>query len=293
MSIKVKEKIIEKLLLASSLITILTTVGIISVLIFQTVGFFREVSIIDFFTDTEWTPLFANKQYGIIALLSGTILTTLIAMLVAVPLGLTIAVYLSEYAPKMLRDIVKPMLEILAAIPTVVYGYFALVYVTPMMQSIFPSMAGFNALSPGIVMGVMILPLVSSLSEDALYAVPKTLREGSYGMGATKFQTAFRVIVPAALSGIAVSIILAISRAVGETMIVAIAAGQQPRFTFNPFVPIETATTYIVQVSSGDVPQDSIEYKTIFAVGMTLFVMTLILNNISFWLKKRYQENYR
>ena len=293
MSIKVKEKIIEKLLLASSLITILTTVGIISVLIFQTIGFFREVSIVSFFTDTEWTPLFANKQYGIIALLSGTILTTLIAMLVAVPLGLTIAVYLSEYAPKLLRDIVKPMLEILAAIPTVVYGYFALVYVTPMMQSIFPSMSGFNALSPGIVMGVMILPLVSSLSEDALHAVPKTLREGSYGMGATKFQTAFRVIVPAALSGIAVSIILAISRAVGETMIVAIAAGQQPRFTFNPFVPIETATTYIVQVSSGDVPQDSIEYKTIFAVGMTLFVMTLILNNISFWLKKRYQENYR
>ncbi len=293
MSVKLKEKIIENLLLASSLITILTTVGIISVLIFQTVGFFREVSIIDFFTDTEWTPLFDNKKFGIVALMSGTILTTLIAMLVAVPFGLTIAVYLSEYAPKRLREIVKPMLEVLAAIPTVVYGYFALVYVTPIMQTMFPSMSGFNALSPGIVMGVMILPLVSSLSEDALYAVPKTLREGSYAMGATKFQTAFRVVVPAALSGIAVSIILAISRAVGETMIVAIAAGQQPRFTFNPFVPIETATTYIVQVSSGDVPQDSIEYKTIFAVGMTLFVMTLILNNISFWLKKKYQENYR
>jgi phosphate transport system permease protein len=290
---KIKEKIIEKLLLASSLITILTTLGIISVLIFQTIGFFSEVSIIDFFTDTEWTPLFDNKKFGIIALMSGTILTTLIAMLVAVPMGLIIAIYLSEYAPKQLRNVVKPVLEILAAIPTVVYGYFALVYVTPVLQAIFPAMSGFNALSPGIVMGVMILPLVSSLSEDALYAVPKTLREGSFAMGATKFQTAFRVVVPAALSGIAVSIILAISRAIGETMIVAIAAGQQPRFTFNPFVPIETATTYIVQVSSGDVPQDSIEYKTIFAVGMTLFVMTLILNNISFWLKKRYQENYR
>jgi phosphate transport system permease protein len=292
-TIKIKEKIIESLLLVCSLITILTTIGIISVLIFQTIGFFNEVSIIDFFTDTEWTPLFDNKKFGIMALMSGTILTTLIAMLVAVPFGLTIAVYLSEYAPKQLREVVKPALEVLAAIPTVVYGYFALVYVTPMMQIVFPAMAGFNALSPGIVMGVMILPLVSSLSEDALYAVPKTLREGSYAMGATKFQTAFRVVLPAALSGIAVSIILAISRAVGETMIVAIAAGQQPRFTFNPFVPIETATTYIVQVSSGDVPQDSIEYRTIFAVGMTLFVMTLILNNVSFWLKKKYQENYR
>jgi phosphate transport system permease protein len=288
----IKEKIIEKLLLACSLITILITIGIICVLIFQTFGFFKEVSIVDFFTDTEWTPLFSEKRFGIVALLSGTILTTLIAMLVAVPIGLTIALYLSEYAPKKFREVIKPILEILAAIPTVVYGYFALVYVTPIMQTIFPNMSGFNALSPGIVMGIMILPLVSSLSEDALYAVPKTLREGSFAMGATKFQTAFRVVVPAALSGISVSIILAVSRAIGETMIVAIAAGQQPRFTFNPFVPIETATTYIVQVSSGDVPQDSIEYKTIFAVGMTLFVMTLILNNISFWLKKRYQENY-
>ena len=227
------------------------------------------------------------------ALMSGTLLTTGIAMMVAIPLGLIIAIYLSEYAPKRFREIIKPIMEILAAIPTVVYGYFALVYVTPILQVIFPSMSGYNALSPGIVMGIMILPLVSSLSEDALYAVPKTLREGSFAMGATKFQTAFRVVVPAALSGIAVSIILAMSRAIGETMIVAIAAGAQPRLTFDPLVPIQTATTYIVQVSSGDVDQNSIEYKTIFAVGMTLFVMTLILNNISFWLKKRYQENYR
>jgi phosphate transport system permease protein len=287
------ETIIERLLLACSLITLFTTVGIIAVLIFQTIGFFREVSIIDFFTDTEWTPLFDNKKFGIIALMSGTLLTTGIAMMVAIPLGLIIAIYLSEYAPKRFREIIKPIMEILAAIPTVVYGYFALVYVTPLLQIIFPTMSGFNALSPGIVMGIMILPLVSSLSEDALYAVPKTLREGSFAMGATKFQTAFRVVVPAALSGIAVSIILALSRAIGETMIVAIAAGAQPRLTMNPLVPIQTATTYIVQVSSGDIDQNSMEYKTIFAVGMTLFVMTLILNNISFWLKKRYQENYR
>ncbi len=287
-----REKGIESLLLFSTLITLFITIGIISVLIVQTFGFFKEVSIIDFFTDTEWTPLFDNKKFGIIALLSGTILTTGIAMLVAIPLGLIIAIYLSEYAPKKIREVIKPTMEILAAIPTVVYGYFALVYVTPILQSIFPSMSGFNALSPGIVMGIMILPLVSSMSEDALYAVPKTLREGSFAMGATKFQTAFRVVVPAALSGIAVSIILAVSRAIGETMIVAIAAGSQPRLTFNPLVPIQTATTYIVQVSSGDVDQNSMEYKTIFAVGMTLFVLTLILNNISFWLKKRYQENY-
>lgn len=288
-----KEKGIESILFLCTLLTLFVTIGIIGVLIFQTFGFFKEVSIIDFLTDTEWTPLFDNKRYGIIALLSGTILTTGIAMLVAIPLGLIIAIYLSEYAPKKIREIIKPTMEILAAIPTVVYGYFALVYVTPILQSIFPSMSGFNALSPGIVMGIMILPLVSSMSEDALYAVPKTLREGSFAMGATKFQTAFRVVVPAALSGIAVSIILAISRAIGETMIVAIAAGSQPRLTFDPFVPIQTATTYIVQVSSGDVDQNSMEYKTIFAVGMTLFVLTLILNNISFWLKKRYQENYR
>lgn len=289
---KLKEKIIEKLLLLCSLITILTTIGIIGVLIFETISFFKEVSFFDFITDTEWTPLFSEKRYGILALLSGTILTTLIAVLVAVPLGLTISVYLCEYAHPRLRSIIKPVLEILAAIPTVVYGYFALLFVTPLLQKFFPDLAGFNALSPGIVMGIMILPLVSSLSEDALYAVPKTLREGALALGSTKFQTAWKVVVPAAFSGISVSVILALSRAIGETMIVAIAAGQQPNFTFDPRVPIETMTTYIVQVSMGDVPHDSIEYKTIFAVGMTLFVVTFILNNISFWLKKKYQETY-
>lgn len=289
-----KEKIIEKLLFFCALITILTTVGIIGVLLFQTFGFFSEVSIIDFLTDTEWTPLFSNKRFGILPLLSGTILTTLIAVSVAVPLGLTIAVYLSEYANPTLRNIVKPVLEVLAAIPTVVYGFFALEFVTPLLQSIFGTgLAGFNALSPGIVMGIMILPLVSSLSEDALYAVPKNLREGSYALGSTKYQTAWKVIFPAAFSGISVAVILAISRAIGETMIVAIAAGQQPRLTFDPTVPIETMTTYIVQVSMGDVPHNSIEYRTIFAVGIMLFVITFLLNNLSFYLKKRYQEVYK
>lgn len=288
----IKEKIIEKLLLFCALLTILTTLGIILVLVVQSVHFFREVSFLDFITDTEWTPLFSNKHYGILPLFAGTFLTTLIAVLVAVPMGLIIAIYLSQYAPKRLRNILKPALEVLAAVPTVVYGYFALVYVTPFLQQIFPTLSGFNSLSPGLMMGIMILPLVSSLSEDALHAVPKFLREGSFALGATKFQTAWKVMVPAAFSGIAVSIILAISRAIGETMIVAIAAGQQPRLTLNPFVPVETATTYIVQVSSGDVPHDSIEYRTIFAVGMSLFVFTLVLNNISFWLKKKYQESY-
>ncbi|MFN3403291.1 MAG: phosphate ABC transporter permease subunit PstC [Cytophagaceae bacterium] len=287
-----KEKIIEKLLMLCSLITILTTAGIIGVLIVETISFFSEVSIVEFFTDTQWTPLFSQKRFGILPLLSGTFLTTVIAIIVAVPLGLSISVYLSEYADPRIRSIIKPVLEVLAAVPTVVYGYFALVFVTPVLQKIIPDLAGFNALSPGIVMGIMILPLVSSLSEDALYAVPKSLREGSFALGATKFQTSWKVIVPSAFSGISVAIILAFSRAIGETMIVAIAAGQQPRLTLNPLVPIETMTTYIVQVSMGDVPHDSIEYKTIFAVGMTLFAITFILNNISFYLKKRFQEHY-
>jgi phosphate transport system permease protein len=293
-SMKVKEKIIERVLLLCSLITIFTTIGIIGVLIFETINFFREVSVIDFFTDTEWTPLFSQKRFGISPLLTGTFLTTIIAMFVAVPLGLTISVYLSEYAPRQMRSIIKPVLEILAAVPTVVYGYFALVFVTPLLQQILPadSLAGFNALSAGIVMGIMILPLVSSLSEDALYAVPKSLREGALALGSTRFQTAVKVVVPAAFSGISVAVLLAVSRAIGETMIVAIAAGQQPRLTLNPLVPIETMTTFIVQVSQGDVQHDSVEYRTIFAVGITLFVLTFILNNISFYLKKKYQEVY-
>ncbi len=289
---RIKEKVIEVGLASAAVITILTTIGIIWVLLSQTIDFFSDVSIIDFLTDTQWTPLFADKHFGILPLVAGTFLTTLIAILVALPVGLTIAIYLNEYAPKSFRRVIKPLLEILAAVPTVVYGFFALSVITPFLQSIIPGMAGFNALSAGIVMGIMIIPLITSLSEDALYAVPKSLREASYGMGSTRLQTAFKVMVPAASSGIIVSVILGISRAVGETMIVAIAAGQQPRLTMNPLVPIETITTYIVQVSTGDVAHGSLEYRTIFAAGMALFVFTFILNNISYWIKKKFQEKY-
>ncbi len=289
---RLKEKMIEGVMMLCSFVTILTTLSIIIILAVDTFKFFGEVSIIDFFTDTQWTPLFSEKHFGILPLLMGTLLTTTIAVLFAVPVGLIIAVYLNEYASPRFTAIVKPILEILAAIPTVVYGFFALQFVTPLLQSFIPGLRGFNALSPGLVMGVMIIPYITSLSEDALRAVPKSLREASYGMGATKLQTAFRVMIPAASSGILVSIILAVSRALGETMIVAIAAGQEPNLTFNPMESVETITTYIVQVSMGDVPQDSLEYRTIFAAGMTLFVFTFILNNISFWLRKKYQNQY-
>jgi len=285
-----KEKIIEKLLQFSAAISIFTTLGILYVLISESIDFFKEVSIVEFLTETQWTPLFSDKHYGILALLSGTLLTSFIAIIVAVPIGLSIAIFLNEYANRKVRNVLKPILEVLAAIPTVVYGYFALMVVTPFLQTFIPNLSGFNALSPGIVMGIMIIPMISSLSEDALYAIPYSLREASYGMGATKLQTVFRVLIPSASSGIIVSIILAISRAFGETMIVAIAAGQQPNFTFNPLVPVETITTYIVQVSLGDVIQGSIEYKTIFAAGITLFVMTFILNNISYYIRKKYQK---
>jgi phosphate transport system permease protein len=287
-----KEKIIEGLLLMCAAVSILTTLGILYVLISESSVFFTKVPLTDFLFDTQWTPLFADKHFGILPLVTGTLLTSFIAVLVALPIGLSIAVYLNEYAPKGFRKTLKPILEILAAIPTVVYGFFALMVITPFFQQFFPDMAGFNALSPGIVMGIMIIPMISSLSEDALYAVPTSLREASYGIGATRFQTSFKVLVPAASSGIIVSVILAISRAVGETMIVAIAAGQQPRLTFNPFVPVETITTYIVQVSLGDVVQGSLEYQTIFAAGIALFVLTFILNNISFYIKRKFQEKY-
>ena len=276
----------------SAAITVLITAGIIWVLLSESIAFFREVSIVEFLTAKQWTPLFARKQFGILPLLTGTLLTTAIAIAVALPIGLTIAIYLNEYAPAKLKQTVKPMLEVLATIPTVVYGFFALTVVTPFLQTIIPGLAGFNALSAGMVMGIMIIPMISSLSEDAISAVPRSLREAAYGMGSTRLQTAFRVMVPAASSGIIVSVILAISRAVGETMIVAVAAGQQPRLTLDPTVPIETLTTYIVQVSLGDVPHGSLEYRTIFAAGIVLFIFTFGLNNISFWIKKKYQEKY-
>jgi phosphate transport system permease protein len=289
---KIKEKIIELVLKFFASITILTTIGIIAVLLFESIAFFKSVSILDFLTDTQWTPLYSEKHFGILALVSGTFLTAVIAIAVALPIGLTIAIYLNMYAPKSFRKVLKPFLEILAAIPTVVYGFFALTIVTPFLQTIYPDLETFNSLSAGIVMGIMIIPFISSLSEDALHAVPKSLKLASFGMGATRFQTAFKVMVPAASSGIIVSIILAISRAIGETMIVAIAAGQQPQLTLDPTVPVQTITSYIVQVSMGDAPQGSIEYKTIFAAGLTLFLFTFILNSISFYIKKKYQEKY-
>ncbi|MBP8794116.1 MAG: phosphate ABC transporter permease subunit PstC [Lutibacter sp.] len=289
---KIKEFAIEKSLLSSALITIAVTIGIVLVLAVEAISFFKEVSLFDFLTDTQWTPLFTDKHYGILPLLSGTLLTSFIAISVALPIGLTISIYLSEYAPKSFRKTVKPALELLAAVPTVVYGFFALIVVTPYLQQIIPNLSGFNSLSAGLVMGVMIIPFISSISEDALQAVPKALREASYGMGATKLQTAFKVVVPAASSGIIVSIILAISRAIGETMIVAVAAGQQPRLTFDPTVPVETITAYIVQVSLGDVQHGSIEYRTIFAAGITLFVFTFLLNTLSYRIRKKYQEKY-
>jgi phosphate transport system permease protein len=286
------EKIIVSLLAACAALTVLVTAGILYTLASEAVQFFNEVPLSAFLTDTQWTPLFTEKHFGILPLLCGTLLTSFIAIAFALPIGLTIAIYLNEYAPKAFAFRIKPILEILAAVPTVVYGYFALTVVTPFLQGFIPNMAGFNALGAGFVMGIMIIPLISSLSQDALYAVPKTMREASYGLGATRLQTSFSVLLPAASSGIIVSVILAISRAVGETMIVAIAAGMQPNLTANPLVPIQTITTYIVQISMGDVPHASLEYRTIFAAGISLFVLTFALNNISFWFKKRYQQRY-
>ena len=281
------ERIIEGILAACAGLTVLVTAGIIWTLFSEAVLFFQSVSLLDFLTDTEWTPLFADKHFGILPLLTGTLLTTFIAMLVAVPVGVVIAVYLREYASARFRQVMQPTLELLAAVPTVVYGFFALTVVTPFLQQIIPGLAGFNALSAGIVMGIMIMPLISSLSEDALMAVPERLRQASYGLGATRLQTAFRVMVPTASSGILVSLILAFSRAVGETMIVAVAAGQQPRLTLDPRVPIETITAYIVQVSQGDVARDSLEFRTIYAAGAGLFVVTFALNNLGYWLRTR------
>ncbi|MGE0815604.1 MAG: phosphate ABC transporter permease subunit PstC [Vicinamibacterales bacterium] len=286
------ERAIELVLLACALLSVGTTVGIIAVLAAETASFLRQVPVLEFLTGTEWTPLFATQRFGVLPLVLGTVVVSAIALAVAVPAGLLCAIYLSEYAPDRARRVVKPALELLAGVPTVVYGYFALTVVTPLLQGWIPGLSGFNALSPGIVMGLMILPLVSSLSEDALRAVPRGLREGAYALGATRMQAAVQVVVPAAFSGITAACILAASRAIGETMIVAIAAGQQPRFTANPFVPIETMTAYIVQVSLGDTPQGTLEYQTIFAVGMLLFLMTFGLNLASSWLRARFREEY-
>ncbi len=286
------EQVVEWALRACAGVSILVTLGILSVLAVETFQFFREVSPFEFLFGTVWTPLFFQKSFGVLPLVAGTLLVSAIAMAVAVPAGLLAAVYLSEYAPAKVRRIVKPVLEVLAGVPTVVYGYFALLFVTPLLQQVIPGLSGFNALSPGLVMGIMILPMVSSLSEDALHGVPRGLREAAYALGATKMQTTTRVVLPAALSGISAAGILAASRAIGETMIVTIAAGQQPRLTANPLVPVETMTAYIVQVSLGDTPAGTLAYRTIFAVGMLLFVSTFLLNLASNWLRERFREEY-
>ena len=289
---KLPEQAIAVALFLSSFLSILITVGIVAVLLFEAIKFFADVSLWEFITGTRWTPLFSSKQFGVLALVAGTTLTAVLAMLVALPLGLLSAIYLSEYAPDSVRRPVKPILEVLAGIPTVVYGYFALLFVTPILRGISGDIAVFNALSASIVMGIMILPMVSSLSEDAMRAVPRTLREAAYALGSTKLEVSTLVVVPAALSGIMSAFILAVSRAIGETMIVTIAAGQNPSFTLNPFVPIETMTAYIVQVSQGDAPAGSIEFKTIFAVALLLFVITLVMNLLSQYVVSRFREEY-
>jgi phosphate transport system permease protein len=276
----------------AALFSVFITISIVMILAYESYGFFKVVPLKDFLTGTQWTPLFAEPRFGILPLVAGTLLTTGIALIVALPLGILVAVYLSEYAPHKMREIIKPVLELLAAVPTVVYGYFALSFLTPILQKFLPDLSGFNALSPGVIMGIMIVPYVSSVSEDAMIAVPMHIREGSYAMGATKFQTAFKVVIPSAFSGIAAAFIMGISRAIGETMVVAIAAGMLPNFTANPLEPVQTLTGYIVQVSLGDVPHGTIEYKTIFAAGMTLFLMTLCFNILGFWLRKRIREVY-
>jgi len=281
------------LLLFSALISIITTAGIILVLLKESFGFFREVSIIRFLTDTRWTPLYREKHFGILPLLNGTLMVAVGAGCISIPVGLMVAVYLREYASERVRGVLKPLLEILAGIPSVVYGYFALTFITPLLRSIIPQTQVFNAASASIVVGIMTLPMVSSLSEDALSAVPNALREAAYSLGATRFEVVTKVTIPAALSGVISSFILALSRAIGETMAVTLAAGATPKLTFNFLESIQTITAYIVQVSLGDTPAGTLEYKTIFAAGLVLFAITLAMNLLSHWIKQRYREVYR
>lgn len=288
----IKERIIEFLLFLAALVSVLTTLGIVYVLVKESVVFFTKVSIWDFLTDTQWTPLFDDAHFGIMVLLSGTLTSSAVALLVAIPMGTIIAIYLSEFASTRVRETAKPLLELLSGVPTIIYGYFALLFVTPLLQKIFPGLPGFNLLSAGLVMGIMIVPYVSSISEDAMRAVPMNLREGSYAMGATRLQTAIGVVVPAAFSGIAAAYILGVSRAVGETMILAVAAGMQPNLTFNPMEPAATITAFIVQVALGDLPHGSVGYQTIFAAGLTLMLITLMFNVLGYWLRRRFQERY-
>ncbi|GBE18647.1 phosphate transport system permease protein PstC [archaeon BMS3Abin16] len=290
---KLKEMVIEKILLASALISILTMIGIIAVLSVETINFFRQVTFTEFFTDTRWAPLFEPQHFGILPLINGTLIITVGAAIVAIPLGLLSAIYLSEYADFRIRQVVKPVLEILAGIPTVVYGYFALTFITPMLRRVYPETNIFNAASASIVVGILILPMVASLSEDAIRSVPRSIKEGAYALGATPFEVSTKIVVPAALSGILASFMLALSRAIGETMAVTIAAGGMPNLTLNPLESVQTMTAYIVQVSLGDTPYGTIEYQSIFAVGMVLFIMTLGMNITSQIVRRRFREVYQ
>jgi phosphate transport system permease protein len=286
------ERLIELLLFSAAAVSVLTTIGIVYVLVSESIHFFHRVSIIDFLTDTQWTPLFDDAHYGIMVLISGTLVSSAVALLVAIPMGTIIAIYLSEFASPRVREIAKPVLELLGGIPTIVFGYFALLIVTPLLQKLLPELPGFSLLSAGLVMGIMIVPYIASLSEDAMRAVPMGLREGSYAMGGTRLYTALHVVVPAAISGLAASYILGISRAVGETMILAVAAGMQPNLTWNPMEPAATITSYIVQVALGDLPHGSIGYQTIFAAGLMLLLITLVFNILGQWLRRRFREAY-
>ncbi len=286
------ERVIEIILMSAALASTFITLGIVYILVTEASGFFEEVSIIEFLTSRQWTPLFEDAHFGILPLISGTLTTSFIALSVAVPIGTIAAIYLSEFASHKTRETVKPMLELLVGVPTVVFGYFALLFVTPLLQKLNPDLPTFNMLGAGLVMGVMIIPYIASVAEDAMRAVPMNMREGSYAMGATKFQTAIRVVTPAATSGIIAAYILGISRAVGETMVVAIAAGQQPTFTFNPLEGAATITAYIVQVAMGDLPHGSLGYQSIFAAGMVLFVITFVFNILGHMVRKRFAERY-
>ncbi|WP_411954504.1 phosphate ABC transporter permease subunit PstC [Alkalibacillus sp. S2W] len=290
----IMEKIIPIVLLMTAIISVLTTIGIVITLLVETVTFFQRVSIVEFFTSTEWYPFYeADPSYGVLSLIAGTLLITAIAMVVAIPIGLGAALYLSEYATEKVRGIVKPILEVLAGIPTIVYGFFALTFVTPLIKNLFFSdLSIFNALSGGVVVGIMIIPMVASLSEDAMRAVPNHIREGAFAMGATRLEVALKVVLPGALSGVIASFVLAISRAIGETMIVAVAAGSTPKFTADPTESIQTMTAYIVQVSLGDAGYGSTIYYSIYAVGMTLFVFTLLMNLLSQYISRKFREEY-
>jgi phosphate transport system permease protein len=286
------ERVIEIILMCSALAATFITLGIVYILVTEASGFFKDVSIVEFLTSRQWSPLFEDAHYGILPLISGTLTTSFIALTIAIPIGTVAAIYLSEFASHKTRETVKPILELLVGVPTVVFGYFALLFVTPLLQKLNPDLPTFNMLGAGIVMGVMIIPYIASVAEDAMRAVPMNMREGSYAMGATKFQTAIRVVTPAATSGIIAAYILGISRAVGETMVVAIAAGQQPTFTFNPLEGAATITAYIVQVAMGDLPHGSLGYQSIFAAGMVLFVITFVFNILGHMARKRFAERY-